>query len=332
MGSYAARVRALRVMGASMLGVQTTIRRPVATSGTGVHTGQQATVVFRPAPPDSGIVFERTMPDGDVVSLRAVAGQVGFTDFCTVLGTPMGRAVMTVEHLIAAIYASEIDNLVVEIDGPEVPIMDGSAAVFCEALERAGVEYQCAKRRFIRVAKPVRVELGGSWAEFVPHDGTRYEVTIDFPSPVIGRQTYAANMSPATFRRELSRARTFGFMRDVESLWAAGFALGSCLENSVVIGDDDNVVNPEGLRYADEFVRHKALDAVGDLALAGAPFVGCYRSYRGGHKLNSKALLALLQDRSAYEMVEVSGAQGGSAAGFGDLVAISGAVRAPWTV
>ena len=289
-------------------------------------------MVFHPAAPGTGIVFERAMADGEVVTLRAVAGQVGFTDFCTVLGTPMGRAVMTVEHLIAAIYASDIDNMRVEIDGPEVPIMDGSAAVFCEALERAGVEYQCAKRRFVRVTEPVRVELGGSWAEFVPHDGTRYEVTIDFPSAAIGRQTYAADMSPATFRRELARARTFGFMRDVEGLWAAGFALGSCLENSVVIGDDDHVINPEGLRYADEFVRHKALDAVGDLALAGAPILGCYRSYRGGHKLNSRTLLSLLQNRSAYEIVEVPGQHDGGGFAAGDLVAINGAVHAPWTV
>lgn len=312
-----------------MLGYQTTIARAVSLSGIGVHTGERATVTFRPAPPNSGVVFERTMPSGEVVSLKAVAGTVGFTDFCTVLGTPMGRAVMTVEHLIAAIYASGVDNLLIAIDGPEVPIMDGSAAPFCEAIERAGLQDQCAKRRYIRVTDVVRVEMGGSWAEFLPHDGTRYEVTIDFPSPAIGRQTFASDMDPATFRRELARARTFGFMRDVEHLWAAGFALGSCLENSVVIGDDDRVVNPGGLRWTDEFVRHKTLDAVGDLALAGAQFVGCYRSYRGGHKLNAMALNALLERTGAFEIVEAPTLAGGTI-GFADLVVMNGAVRAPW--
>ena len=314
-----------------MLGFQTTISRRIAVSGVGVHTGAPVTAVFRPAAPDTGIVFERTMPDGETITLRAVAGQVGFTDFCTVLGTPMGRSVMTVEHLVAAFYASGLDNVVVEMDGPEVPIMDGSATVFCEAIERAGVEYQCAKRRYIRVVEPVRVEMGGSWAEFLPHEGTRFEVTIDFASRAIGRQTYAGEMTPALFRRDLARARTFGFMRDVESLWAAGFALGSCLENSLVIGDDDKIVNPEGLRFEDEFVRHKTLDAVGDLALAGAQFVGCYRSYRGGHKLNSMALNALLADRSAHEIVEAPSVGAGASIGFGDLVAVA-PLRAPWTV
>ena len=313
-----------------MVGFQTTIGREVALSGIGVHTGQPANVVFRPAAPNTGIVFERTMTDGEIVRLRAVAGEVGFTDFCTVLGTPMGRAVMTVEHLMAAFYASEIDNVLVSIDGPEVPITDGSAAVFCDAIEDAGVVYQAAKRRYIKIVAPVRVETNGSWAEFLPHEGTRYECTIDFASAAINRQSFVGEMSPKLFREKLARARTFGFMRDVEKLWAAGFALGSCLENSLVIGDDDEIVNPEGLRYGDEFVRHKTLDAVGDLALAGAPFVGCYRSYRGGHKLNSKALRALLSNRAAYEIVEAPTSFGNGSLGLGDLVAITGAVRAPW--
>ena len=321
----------MRDGGGMMLGFQKTISSPTALSGIGVHTGQPATATFRPAAPDTGVVFARRMPNGEVVRLRAIADMVGYTDFCTVLGTPMGRAVMTVEHLLAATYASGIDNLLIEIDGPEVPIMDGSAAPFCEAIERAGTEYQCAKRRYIRVTDIVRVEMGASWAEFLPHDGTRYEVTIDFPSPAVGRQTFASDMDPATFRRELARARTFGFMHDVEKLWAAGFALGSCLENSVVVGDDEKVVNPGGLRWEDEFVRHKALDAVGDLALAGAQFVGCYRSYRGGHKLNSKALLALLDRPQAYEIVEAPTHIAAGMVGFGDLVAMAGPVRAPWT-
>ena len=315
-----------------MLGFQTTVARRVALSGIGVHTGLPSTITFSAAAPDTGIVFRRRMDDGEIITLRAVSSQVGFTDFCTVLGTPMGRSVMTVEHLLAAFYASGIDNVIVDMDGPEVPIMDGSAAVFCEAIDRAGTEYQCAKRRYIRVVEPVRVEMGGSWAEFLPHEGTRYEVTIDFDSPAIGRQTYANEMSPAIFGRDLAQARTFGFMRDVERLWSAGFALGSCLENSLVIGDDDEVVNPEGLRYADEFVRHKTLDAVGDLALAGAQFIGCYRSYRGGHKLNSNALRALLSRRSAYEIVEAPTATANAGLAFGDLVVIGSPQHMPWAI
>ncbi len=192
----------------------------------------------------------------------------------------------------------------VEVDGAEMPIMDGSSFPFIEAIEQVGVVNLGAKRRYIRVVKPVRIDSGSSWAEFRPYDGTRFEVEIDFESPLIGRQSWKGDLTAQVFRDELSRARTFGFMRDVERLWAAGFALGSSLENSVVISDDDTVVNVEGLRYADEFVRHKTLDAVGDLAIAGAQFIGCYRSYRGGHKLNANALKALLSDRTAYEIVE----------------------------
>ena len=185
----------------------------------------------------------------------------------------------------------------IEIDGAEMPVMDGSAAAFVEAIDQAGIETLDVKRRYIRVMKPVRIDSGASWAEFQPYDGTRFEVEIDFDSPAIGRQAFEADINAVDFRRDIARARTFGFMRDVERLWAAGYALGSSLENSVVIGDDNRVINIEGLRYTDEFVRHKTLDAVGDLALAGAPFIGCFRSYRGGHKLNAAALGACLSDR-----------------------------------
>ncbi len=183
--------------------------------------------------------------------------------------------------------------------------MDGSSEVFMDAIEQVGTVNLGVKRRYIRVTKPVRIESGASWSEFRPYDGTRFEVEIDFDSKLIGRQKWEGDLTADTFKRELSRARTFGFMRDVERLWAAGFALGSSLENSVVISDDDTVINVEGLRYEkDEFVRHKTLDAVGDLALAGAQFIGCYRSYRGGHKMNANALKALLSDPTAYEVVE----------------------------
>jgi UDP-3-O-[3-hydroxymyristoyl] N-acetylglucosamine deacetylase len=231
---------------------------------------------------------------------------------------------------MAAIAGSGIDNLIIEIDGPEVPILDGTSSAFLDAFEQAGFVHQAAKRRFIRVLKTSRIEAGASWAEFRPYEGTRYEVEIDFETPVIGRQKFASDMDAAIFRKEISRARTFGFMRDVEKLWAAGLALGSSLDNSLVIGDDNSVINPGGLRYKDEFVRHKTLDAIGDLALAGAPFIGCFRSYRGGHRLNAAALRALLSDHTAFEIVEMAGKRGQSRGA--SLVAVNAPFFAPWAI
>ena len=230
---------------------------------------------------------------------------------------------------MAALFGLGIDNLLIEVDGAEVPILDGSAAQFVEAIDQAGIEVQGVKRRYIRVLKPVRIESGASWAEFRPYGGTRFEVEIDFESPAIGRQSFASDINDDIFRREISRARTFGFMKDVERLWAAGYALGSSLENSVVIGDDNHIINMEGLRFSNEFVRHKTLDAMGDLALAGARFIGCFRSYRGGHRLNAAALRRLLSDRSAFEIVETSRRERGRSA---ELIAVSAAVHAPWTL
>jgi UDP-3-O-[3-hydroxymyristoyl] N-acetylglucosamine deacetylase len=231
--------------------------------------------------------------------------------------------------VMAAFYALGIDNAVVEIDGAEMPVMDGSSATFIEAMEAAGIRPLGVKRRYIRVKKPVRIDHGASWAEFQPYDGTRFEVEIDFESPLIGRQLWKGDLNSVSFKNELARARTFGFMRDVERLWAMGLALGSSLENSVVIGDDNRVINMEGLRWSDEFVRHKTLDAVGDLALAGAPFLGRYRSYRGGHKVNAMALKALLSDRSAYDIVESAGVRHRVA--VPELIAVSHPEYAPWT-
>lgn len=292
-------------MAIALLGFQTTIAAPLSLTGIGVHSGREVTVTFLPAEAGSGITFVRQHDDGTTSEYRAVSAHVGNTDLCTVLGTNPARSIATIEHVMAAIYALGLDNLVIEVDGAEMPIMDGSSEVFIDAIEQVGITNLGVKRRYIRVTKPVRIEAGASWAEFRPYDGTRFEVEIDFDSNLIGRQMWAGELTAETFKTELSRARTFGFMRDVERLWAAGFALGSSLENSVVISDDDTVINVEGLRYEkDEFVRHKTLDAVGDLALAGAQFIGCYRSYRGGHKLNANALKALLSDPTAYEVVE----------------------------
>jgi UDP-3-O-[3-hydroxymyristoyl] N-acetylglucosamine deacetylase len=206
---------------------------------------------------------------------------------------------------MATLSALAIDNVTVEIDGPEVPVMDGSADAFIDAIDQVGVATLAAPRRYIRVKKPVRVEIGAAFGEFRPHDASRIEIEIEFASHLVGRQVYAADIDGERFRKELARARTFGFLADVERLWARGFALGASLDNAIVIADD-RIMNPEGLRFADEFVRHKALDAVGDIALAGAPILGCYRSFRGGHNLNVRALDALLSDESAYEVVEMS--------------------------
>ncbi len=292
-------------MAIALLGFQTTIAAPLTLTGIGVHSGREVTITFQPAEAGTGIVFQRQHDDGSTSEYRAVSAHVGNTDLCTVLGTNPARSIATIEHVMAAIYALGLDNMIVEVDGAEMPIMDGSSEVFIDAIEQVGITNLGVKRRYIRVIKPVRIESGASWSEFRPYDGTRFEVEIDFDSKLIGRQKWEGDLTAETFKNELSRARTFGFMRDVERLWAAGFALGSSLENSVVISDDDTVINVEGLRYEkDEFVRHKTLDAVGDLALAGAQFIGCYRSYRGGHKMNANALKALLSDPTAYEVVE----------------------------
>jgi UDP-3-O-[3-hydroxymyristoyl] N-acetylglucosamine deacetylase len=307
---------------------QTTLRRPFTLSGIGVHTGSKVTMTFLPADVDQGIVLRRSTGQNAYQEIRAVSANVVATDLSTVVGKG-GVSIGTIEHLMAALGALGIDNLIVDIDGGEVPIMDGSSTAFVEAIDQAGILELDARRRFLLVKKSVRVEMGGSWGEFTPYDGTRFEIDIDFDNDVIGRQSWKGDLTAETFRDELARSRTFGFMRDVERLWAAGFALGASLENAIVIGDDEKIINADGLRFADEFARHKALDAVGDLALAGMPFIGCFRSYRGGHKLNAIALKALLDDKSAYEIVEAADdkARRPRAA---DIVAARGAASSPW--
>lgn len=304
---------------------QTTLKSRVTLSGIGVHSGQPVTVHCNPADADTGIVFH--FSDGS--EIRALVSEIGATDLCTVLGNPAACHVGTVEHMMAALFGLGIDNLAIEIDGPEVPILDGSAAAFVDAFEQAGIEQLSARRRYIRVIEPVRIENGASWAEFRPYDGTRFEIEIDFNNPAIGRQAFKSDIDATVFCRDIARARTFGFMRDVERLWAAGYALGSSLENSVVVGEDGDIINMEGLRYPDEFARHKTLDAMGDLALAGARFIGCFRSYRGGHKLNAAALRHLLSNRNAFEIVEATRRERGRSA---ELIAVNAPVYAPWVL
>jgi UDP-3-O-[3-hydroxymyristoyl] N-acetylglucosamine deacetylase len=284
---------------------QTTLRRGATVSGIGVHSGRDVTVTIHPAAAGSGVTFYRSHDDGGHRRIPATVRHVSATDLCTAVGVP-GASVATVEHLMAALSALGVDNATVEIDGPEVPIMDGSAGPFIEAVDEAGVERLEAPLRYIKVTRPVRVEDGEAYAEFSPYSGRRIEVEIDFDNPLIGRQRFAADVDRA-FRHDIARARTFGFLADVEKLLARGLARGASLENAVVVGED-RVINPEGLRFSDEFVRHKVLDAIGDLALAGAPIVGRYRSYRGGHRLNVLALRALIEREDAWTMVEAPAA------------------------
>lgn len=280
---------------------QTTIRDRVSLSGVGVHSGAASSVTLHPAEPDTGIIFLKNTDEATAdIEVPASHRFVVATSLSTVLGNEAAGSIGTVEHLMASLGGLGIDNAIVEIDGDEVPIMDGSAEAFVEAILQVGLRRQAARRRYIKVLKPVRVTIGDAVGELLPCDSRRVEVEIDFADAIIGRQAYVYDAESGDFARDLARARTFGFMSSVEQLWANGYALGASLENTVVVGDDQ-IVNPEGLRFADEFVRHKVLDAIGDLTLAGAPVLGHYRSYRGGHRLNCAIVEALLSDTSAWE-------------------------------
>ena len=287
-------------------GRQTTLRDRIAVSGIGIHSGRPVTLTLHPADAGTGVVFLRCGLNGKPeLEIRANARSVTATELATVLGDAAGPGVSTIEHIMAALCGLGVDNCVIELDGPEAPIMDGSAAPFVDAIDQVGVAFLTAPRRYTKVLKPVRVAIGDSYGELRPYSrGFRVEVEIDFAHALIGKQALSIEVGPRTFRREVARARTFGFLKDVPHLWSAGYALGASLENTLVVADD-RVLNPEGLRFPDEFVRHKALDAIGDLALAGAPILGVYRSVRGSHKLNHAVLSALITDPTAWTSVEV---------------------------
>jgi UDP-3-O-[3-hydroxymyristoyl] N-acetylglucosamine deacetylase len=288
------------------LGKQTTLRSRAVLTGAGVHSNAPVRLVLHPAEANNGVTFLRTgLPGGRERIIDAVWSNVSMTELCTVIGDPSDASVSTVEHLLAAFSALGVDNVMVEIDGPEVPIMDGSSADFVAAIRKVGIEEMNASRRYLKILKSVRVEQGRGFSELRPSDsGFRLEVEIDFAAGTIGRQKKVIDLDGRIFERDLARARTFGFLRDVERLWKAGFALGASLENTVAL-DEERVLNPEGLRWPDEFVRHKTLDAVGDLALAGSPIIGTYRSFCGGHKMNVAVLAALFADKAAYEFIEL---------------------------
>jgi UDP-3-O-[3-hydroxymyristoyl] N-acetylglucosamine deacetylase len=284
---------------------QTTVADQVVISGIGVHQDRPARAVIHPAEANSGITFLRTnLPGSRERLIEAKSHAVRDTQLCTVIGDDTGATIATIEHLMSALAGLGIDNALIEVDGPEVPILDGSSRLIVEAIDQVGIRTLNAPRKVIKVLKPVKVEHGNSVVELLPKDsGFRLDVEIAFESKVIGRQVYGFDLDAARYRREIASARTFGFMRDVERLWKAGLALGASLENTIAVGED-GVVNPEGLRFPNEFVRHKLLDAIGDLALAGYAIQGHYKAFCPGHKLNAMILDALFADRTAYAIVE----------------------------
>jgi UDP-3-O-[3-hydroxymyristoyl] N-acetylglucosamine deacetylase len=276
--------------------LQQTLKTVIGCRGVGLHSGQRVAMNLVPAAPDTGIVFRRTDTGAEI---RAVWENAVESARCTMLSDGGGTIVGTVEHLMAALAGAAIDNLVVELDGPEVPIMDGSAAPFVFLIECAGLVEQEAPRHLIKVLKPVAIIEDGAMAALYPDDGFSMSFEIDFENPLIRRQGMAMAMDPGSFKAELSRARTFGLVGDVDRLRAAGLARGGSLDNVVVV-DGDEVLNSGGLRYADEFVRHKLLDAVGDLYLAGAPLVGRFCGVRSGHAHTRRLLAALFGDDDAW--------------------------------
>jgi len=281
---------------------QRTLQTTIRATGLGLHTGRKVEMTLCPAQPDSGIVFRRLDLD-PVVEHRADPRSVTDTRLATSLGAGEG-AVSTIEHLMAALAGLGIDNCVVELDHGEVPIMDGSAAPFVFLLQSAGVTEQVAPKRFIRVKKRVEVRDGDKWARLDPHVGFGIDFTIDFEHPAIrsSAQRTHVDFAKVSFIKEISRARTFGFVRDFEALRARGLALGGSLDNAIAV-DDSGVLNREGLRYPDEFVKHKVLDAVGDLYLLGHNLIGAVTAYKSGHNLNNLLVRALLEQPSCFEEI-----------------------------
>lgn len=279
---------------------QRTIKQGVRATGVGLHTGARVNLTLRPAAVDAGIVFRR-VDLAEPRDFRVAPDLVCDTRLCSALEAN-GARVATVEHLMSALAGLGIDNLHIDLDGPEVPILDGSAAPFVYLLQSAGIVEQNAAKRFIRVRKTVRVEDGDKWAEFRPHEGYTLTFGIEFDHPVFRQSAKALHIDLArqSYVREVSRARTFGFMNEVEYLRSHGLALGGTLDNAIVM-DEFRVLNSDGLRYADEFVKHKVLDAVGDLYLAGHAILGAFVAYKSGHGLNNRLLRALLADAEAWE-------------------------------
>lgn len=281
---------------------QRTLKNLIRATGVGLHSGEKVFLTMRPAPVDTGIVFRRT-DLSPVVDIPAVAELVTETMLCTGLSRDGGK-VMTVEHLMSALAGLGIDNVYIELTAPEVPIMDGSAGPFVFLLQSAGIAEQNAPKKFIRILHPVEVRDGDKIARFTPHDGFHIGFTVEFNHPAIPAKLSRADVdfSTSAYINEVSRARTFGFMHDLEYMRERNLGLGGSMDNAIVL-DEFRVLNEDGLRYADEFVRHKILDAVGDLYLAGHAIIGAYEGFKSGHALNNRLVRALLADVSAWEEI-----------------------------
>ena len=281
---------------------QRTLKNVIRATGIGLHTGEKVYLTLRPAAPDTGVVFRRVDLE-QPAEIQATAENVGDTTLSTTLSNGDVR-VSTVEHLLSAMAGLGIDNAYVDLSAAEVPIMDGSSGPFVFLLQSAGIVEQDAPKRFIRIVKPVVVELDNKWARFDPFDGFKVSFGIDFNHPVFEGtpSTAEIDFSTTSFVKEVSRARTFGFMSDLEKLRAQNLALGGSMDNAIVV-DEYRVLNEDGLRYEDEFVKHKILDAIGDLYLLGHSLIGAFSGYRSGHALNNKLLKALIADESAWEEV-----------------------------
>lgn len=279
---------------------QRSLKNLIRATGVGLHTGEKVYLTLRPASPNTGIVFRRVDLD-PVVEIKADPYAVGDTRLSSCL-EKSGARVQTVEHLMSALAGLGIDNVFVELTAGEVPIMDGSASPFVFLLQSAGIEEQPAAKRFIRIKKPVEVKEGDKWVRFEPYNGFRVDFSIDFRHPVFAHSNkrVVVDFEHTSYVKEVSRARTFGFMQDVENMRAQGLALGGSLENAIVM-DEYRILNVDGLRYEDEFVKHKALDAIGDLYLLGHPVIGAYTAYKSGHALNNALLRQLVEDPSAWE-------------------------------
>jgi UDP-3-O-[3-hydroxymyristoyl] N-acetylglucosamine deacetylase len=287
---------------------QRSLKSSVSASGVGLHTGQKVRLTLRPAAPDTGIVFRRIdLPSP--VDIPARADLVGETRLSSCL-VKDGAKLYTVEHLMSALGGLGVDNLYADLDAPELPIMDGSASPFVLLIQQAGIVEQAAPKRFLRVTRRVEVKDGDKWARLDPFDGYKLSFSIDFRHPVIERSTQSVevNFAETSYLKEIARARTFGFMHEVEDLRDNGLALGGGLDNAVVL-DEYRVLNAEGLRFADEFIRHKLLDAIGDLYLLGRPLLAAFSAHKSGHALNNKLLRALLAQPGALETVSFERAE-----------------------
>ncbi len=281
---------------------QRTLKKVVQATGVGLHTGEKVYLTLRPAPANSGIIFRRVDQD-PAVEISAEAYAVHDTRLSTCLEAH-GVRVATIEHLMSAFAGLGIDNAYVDLTSAEVPIMDGSAGTFIFLLQSAGIEEQPAAKKFIRVKKAVEVKDGDKWVRFEPYNGYKLTFTINFAHPVIAntRQNFVIDLGEHSYVREISRARTFGFMQEVEYMRSQGLGHGGSLDNAIVM-DEYRVINPDGLRFEDEFVRHKVLDAIGDLYLLGHPLIGAFSGYRSGHALNNALVRALLENKEAWEFV-----------------------------